>query len=219
MYMIHTRPDRFYALIAMIHLITESRQRHWVETKHNLRYLRGTITYGLRYTSSGGLFLHGYVDDDWERSTVDQKSTSRYCFSLGSTMISWPSRKQGSIAHITIEVEYIAISDASKEAVWLIKLVSGLFGENLETTVVHCDNQSCIKLTENPVFHDMSKHIDMRYDYIRDLVQRKAIKLQYIATSEQVVDILTKPLTLRQFVKLRGKLDVANNDSLPEREC
>jgi hypothetical protein len=85
--------------------------------------------------------------------------------------------------------------------------------------MVHCDNQSCIKLTENPVFHESSKHIDMRYHYIQDLVQRKTIKLQYIATSKQVVDIMTKPLTLRQFVQLRGKIGVAENDSLTEREC
>ena len=85
--------------------------------------------------------------------------------------------------------------------------------------VVHCDNQTCIKLTDNSVFHDRSKHIDLKYHYIRDLVQRKTIKLQYIATSEQVVDILTKPLTSRQFVQLRGKLSVAENDSFTEREC
>jgi hypothetical protein len=85
--------------------------------------------------------------------------------------------------------------------------------------VVHCDNQSCIKLTENLVFHDRSKHIDMRYHYIRDLVQRKTVKLQYIATSEKVADILTKPLTSRQFVQLRGKLGVTENDFLAEREC
>jgi hypothetical protein len=81
-------------------------------------------------------------------------------------MISWSSQKQGSITHSTTEAEYIAASHASKEEVWLIKLVSRLFGDKLEMTVVHCDNQSCIKLTENLVFHDMSKHIDMRYHYI-----------------------------------------------------
>ena len=123
-----------------------------MEAKHILRYLRGTITYGLICTSSGGLFLHGYADADWEGSPVDRKSTSGYCFSLGSAMISWSSRKQGSIAQSTTKAEYIAASDASKEAVWLKKLVSGLFGDKLETTVVHCDNQSCIKLTENPLF-------------------------------------------------------------------
>ena len=93
MYMIHTRPDIWYAVIAMSQLMTEPRQRHWVVAKHILRYLRGTITYGLRYTSSGGLFLHGYEDADWVGCLVDQKSTSRYCFSLRSTMISWSSWK------------------------------------------------------------------------------------------------------------------------------
>jgi hypothetical protein len=150
---------------------------------------------------------------------VDGKSTSRYCFSLRSAMISWSSRKQGSIAQSTTKVEYIATSDASKEAVWLRKLVYGLFGDKLDTTVIQCDNKSCIKLTENPVFHDMSKHIDMKYHYIRDLIQRKTVKLQYIATSELVVDILIKPLPLGQLVQLRDKLGVAENDSLTEREC
>jgi hypothetical protein len=92
-----------------------------------------------------------------------------------------------------------------------------LFGDRLETTVIHYDNQSCVKLTENPVFHDRSKHIDMRYHYIKDMVQRKIVKLQY--KNEQATDILTKPLPLKQFVHLRGKLGVAENDSLTEREC
>jgi hypothetical protein len=134
-------------------------------------------------------------------------------------MISWSRQKKGSIAQSTIEVEYIAASDSRKEVIWLKKLVSGLFGDKIEMMVVHCDNKSCIKLTENLVFHDRSKHIDMRYHYIRYLVQRKIVKLQYIATSEKVTDILTKPLTLRQFVQLKGKLGVTDNDSLAEREC
>jgi hypothetical protein len=84
-------------------------------------------------------------------------------------MISWSSRKQGSIAQSTVEAEYIA-ANSSREAIWLRKLIYGLFGENLETTIIHCDNQSCIKLTENSVFHDRSKHIDLKYHYIRDMV-------------------------------------------------
>jgi hypothetical protein len=98
MYMIHTSLDICYAVIATSQFMTEPRQRHWVAEKHILRYLRGTITYGMRYTFSGGLFLQGYVDVEWAGSLVDQKSTSRYCFSLRSTMISWSSQKQGSIA-------------------------------------------------------------------------------------------------------------------------
>jgi hypothetical protein len=80
MYMIHTRPDICYAVIAMSQFMTEPRQRHWVAAKHILRYLRGTITYAMKYTSSGDLFLHGYADADWARSPMDRKSTSGYCF-------------------------------------------------------------------------------------------------------------------------------------------
>jgi hypothetical protein len=135
-------------------------------------------------------------------------------------MISWVIRKQGSIAQSTTKAEYIAkqVMLARKQygsENWF----SGLFGDKLVMTMVHSDNQSCIKLTENPVFHDRSKNIDMRYHYIQHLVQRKIVKLQYIATSEQVVDILTKPLTSRYFLQLRGKIGVAENDSLAEREC
>jgi hypothetical protein len=92
--------------------------------------------------------LHGYTDSDWMGSTVDRKSTSGYCFSLGSTMISWSSRKQGSIAQSTAVAEYIVVSVANREAVWLRKLLSDLFSVELEPTVIHCDNQSCVKLSE-----------------------------------------------------------------------
>jgi len=219
MYLTHTRPDMQFAVSALSQFMAEPRERHWVAGKHILRYLRGTIAYGLKYTSIGGVMLHGYADSDWAGSPVDRKSTSGYCFSLGSAMISWSSRKQGTIAQSTAEAEYIAASNASREAVWLRKLISGLFGEKLESTIIHCDNQSCIKLTENPVFHDRSKHIDLKYHYIRDMVQRNVIKLKYIATDDQVADILTKPLQLVKFALFRDKLGVAENASLAEREC
>ena len=90
-------------------------------------------------------------------------------------MISWSSRKQGSIAQSIAEAEYIAASDACKEVVWLRKLLSDLFEGKLGSTIIHCDNQSCIKLSENPVLHDRSEHIEMRYHFIRDLVQRGAL--------------------------------------------
>jgi hypothetical protein len=199
--------------------MSEPKHIHWIAAKHVLRYLRGTITYGLRYTSNSGVMLLGYADSDWDGSAVDRKSTSGYCFSLGSAMISWSSRKQGSIAQSTAEAEYIAASDACREAVWLRKLLSDLFGGKLEPTVIHCDNQSCIKLSEKPVFHDRSKHIEMKYHFIRDMVQRGAMKLQYIRTDEQIADILTKPLSLTKLVHFRDKLGIAENDPLAEREC
>jgi hypothetical protein len=118
-------------------------------------------------------------------STVDWKSTSGYCFSLGSTIISWSSRKEGSIAQSTAEAEYIAASAASRETVWLRKLLSDLFSAELEPTVIHCDNQSCKNLSKNPVFHDRSKHIEMRYHYVRDMVQKNILSIQYVPTQNK----------------------------------
>eukprot|EP00253_Pinus_taeda_P003735 PITA_03735 len=177
----------------------EPHHSHWIGAKNLLIYLRGTITHGLRYTA-GDVRLHGHTDADWAGSVVDQKSTSGCCFSLDSASISWMSRKQKSVALSTTEAEYIDVSMASCEAVWLRKLFSELFGYILDTTVVFCDNQSGIRLSENPVFHDRSKHIDIRYHFIQDMVQRGAIRLHHISTDEQVASILTKPLGKVKFL-------------------
>ena len=128
MYLVNTRPDICYAVSALSQFMIQSRQLHWVAAKHVLRYLRGIVGYGLRYASSIDMRLQGYVDYDWTRSTVDKKSTSGCCFNLGSTMVSYCSRKQTSVALSTTEARYIAMSIEALEAVWLRKLLAGLFG-------------------------------------------------------------------------------------------
>jgi hypothetical protein len=114
-------------------------------------------------------------------------------------MISWQSKKQSGIALITMEVEYIVACSTSCEAIWLHKLLAGLFELEREETMILCDNQSSINMKKNPIFHDKSKHTEIRYHYICDMVQRGAIKLQYVSTHEQVVDVLTKPLSRVNF--------------------
>ena len=200
LYLVHTRPDICLVMSALSQFMTYLRHVHWVAAKHVLRYLRGMIGYGLRYTSVGGVRLSGYTDSDWVGSAVDWKSTSRYCFSMGSMMISWSSKKQSFVALSTVEAEYIFASDAGKESIWLRKLLGGLFDGVLETTVIQCNNQSCVKLSENPVFCDRSKNIKMRYHYLRDMAQKGAIHLQYVPTKEQIAAIFTKPLPAGKFV-------------------
>jgi hypothetical protein len=114
--------------------------------------------------------VQGYVDADWAGSVVDRKSTSGCCFTLGSAMVSWCSRKQSFAALSTAEAEYIALSVAVCEAVWLHKLLTDLFDHGMDPTTIHCDNHSCVKLSENPMFHDRSKHIEIKYNYNRDMV-------------------------------------------------
>ena len=110
------------------------------------------------------------------------------------------------------EAEYIAACSASCESIWLQKLMSGLFNLELDITMILCDNQSCIKMTENPVFHDRLKHIEIRYFYIRDMIQKGAIKIQYVSIDEQVVDVLMKPLSRVKFEHFRDKLGVVRKD-------
>ena len=165
MFLVNTRPDVCFAVNTLSQHMVEPHQIHWIGANNLLRYLRGTINHALRYTV-GSLRLHGYTDVDWASSVVDHESTSGCCFTLGSASISWMSRKHKSMALSTTEAEYIAASMAWCEAVWLWKLFSELFGHVLDTTVILCDNQSGIRLSENPVFHNRSKHIDIKYYFI-----------------------------------------------------
>ena len=103
------------------------------------------------------------MDSDWVGIVADRKSTFGCCFSLGSAAVSWFSRKQKSVALSTAEAEYMEASLASCETLWLRKLLVNIFGQELRPTVIYCDNQSCIQLSENPVFHDRSKHIEIGY--------------------------------------------------------
>jgi hypothetical protein len=140
------------------------------------------------------------------------------CFCLGSTMTSWQSRKQSNITLSTTEAEYIATCSASCEAIRLRKLLTCLLDLEMEATVILCDNQSCINMTGNPVFHGKSKHIEIQYHCIRDMVQRRAIKLQYIGTDEQVEDVLNKPLSHVKFEYFRDKLHIVRKDLPRKRE-
>jgi len=219
MYLVNTRPDLCFAVNTLSQFMVEPKSVHWSAGKHVLRYLAGTVDYGLDYRRSDGVGLVGFTDSDWAGCVRDRKSTSGCCFSLGSAAVSWFSRKQRSVALSSAEAEYMAASQATCEALWLRKLLVDLFDQELRPTVIYCDNQSCIQLSENPVFHDRSKHIEIKYHFIRDYVQRGAVELQYISTDEQVADVLTKSLGRGKFVFFRDKLGVVRNTFLGKREC
>jgi hypothetical protein len=150
---------------------------HWVATKHVLGYLFGMVDYVMDYQRGDGVRLVGYTDLDWAGCVSDRKTTLGCCFGLGSAVVSWFSRKKNSVALISTEAEYMATNQASCEALWLCKMLVGLFDVQLRPTVIYCDNQSCIKLSENLVFHDWSKHIEIRYHFIHDYVQREVVEL------------------------------------------
>jgi hypothetical protein len=177
MYLMNTRPDICFAVNTLIQYMVEPRHVHLIAEKHVMRYLKGIIDYGLRYILDHEIRLQGYTDSYWVGSVTDRKSTSRCCFSLGSVVISWLSRKQTCVALSSVEAEYVAMCSACGEAVWIRKLITRLFDLELEVTCILCDNQSCIRFSENPVCHDRSKHIEIKYHFIREMVQKGVVKL------------------------------------------
>jgi hypothetical protein len=184
MYLMNTRPDIFFSVNTLSQFLVEPRHVHLVSAKHVMRYLKRTLDCGLIYDGDHDFRLSGDTDSNWAGSVSDRKSTSGCRFILGSAMISWQSRKQSSISLSAMEAKYIVACSANCEAIWLHKLFTGLFDLEMEATTILCDNQSCIKMTENHVLHDKSKHIEIRYHYICDMVQRGAIKLQYVSMDE-----------------------------------
>jgi hypothetical protein len=135
------------------------------------------MEYGIRYLGDGEVKMQGYLDPEWAGSATDKKRTPRCCFRLELAMISWFNKKQASIALSFAEAECMATSTTSCEAIWVRKLLAGLFDLELEPTIIYCDNESCIKLSKNPMFHDRSEHIEIRYHFVRDRVQKGAMKL------------------------------------------
>jgi len=132
-------------------------------------------------------------------------------------MISWMSRKQDTVALSSAEAEYVVACEVSREAVCLRKLLSDLFEGLMDPTVIHCDNTSCICLSEDPIFDGKAKLMN-KYHYIQELVQNGVLQLQYISIDEQVADILTKSLLNKKLVYLRDKLVLVDISSLVERE-
>jgi hypothetical protein len=150
------------------------------------------------------LQLQGFTDADWQGDLDARKSTSGYLFTLAGGAISWRSKKQDSVALSSMEAEYIAASEAVKEAVWLKDFLSTLKIVDCvkRPTTVYCDNQAALKVSRDPKFHSKSKHIEGRYHYIRDVINRlKLVCLEYLPSTDMVADPLTKPLSQELFSK------------------
>ena len=175
--------------------------------KRILRYLSKTIDYGIEYTRSDGK-LEGYSDADWAGDHADRRSTSGYVFQLANGAITWASRKQNSVALSTCEAEYMALSVTTQEVIWLRILLEEMRCEQREPTTIWEDNQGAISTAKNPVFHNRTKHIQIRYHFVREAVADNIIDIRYCSTRDMIADILTKGITRPQFEKLREMMGV-----------
>ena len=187
-----TRPDITFAVNNVARFTCNPTKEHWTAVKRVLRYLKGTIDYGITYTRDSKDNLVGYCDADWAGDVNDRKSTSGYVFTLAGAPVSWRSKKQTCVALSTAEAEYVALASAAQEAVWLRELIHQLDGPSKEATIMYDDSQSAIAMTKNPQFHGRSKHIAIKYHYIRGEVEKGTVRLVYCQTTDMLADILTK---------------------------
>lgn len=209
-YLTHTRPDLVFAVGIVSRFMQSPSLHHFGTVKRILHYVAGTIGHGLMYTNSEELKLCGFTDSDWGGVTDERRSTSGWCFSLGSAAVAWRSKKQLITALSSTEAEYIAATSAACEAVWLRRLLSDFGMKFTEPTVIQCDNKSAISITRNPTMHGRTKHIDTRFHFIRDLVCNGEISVVYCSTNEQVADIFTKALPSCKFEYFREALGVTS---------
>jgi hypothetical protein len=209
LYITATRPDIMYTVCLLSRYMQAPTRQHMLAAKRVLRYLKGTLTYGIWYKkNAGNECLLGYTDSDYAGDVDDRKSTSGYVFFLAGRAISRASKKQPVVTLSTTEAEFVAASQCATQCVWLKRIleVMGWTSSVKEGTKIWCDNSSTIKLSKNPVLHGRSKHIDVRFHFLRDLVRDGIIELEHCGTHEQVADVMTKAVKLDIFQRLRGKL-------------
>jgi len=187
------RPDITYAVNAVCRFVEKPAETHWKAAKRILRYVKGTLNQGLLFRKGGDMKLVGFTDSDWAGDS-SRKSTSGYVFLLNGTPVSWSSRLQKNHAMSTAEAEYVAGCDAGLEAVYLRRLLCDLSFPQSEPTVIYQDNKAAIDMSKNPVKHKSMKHIELRVNKIRELVDENVVQMKWISTDHMLADIFTKPL-------------------------
>ena len=201
-----SRPDAAYAVGILSQFIQNPGQAHWEAVKRVISYLGSTKTLWLTFGGTKETLVEGYCDADWA-SQSHRHSISGFSFHYGCGAVSWSSKKQNVIALSSTEAEYIAQTHAAKEAIWLRTFINEIRGGEKGPLTIMGDNQGAIALAKDNKFHSRTKHIDLRYHFIREAVDEKKIAMKYIPTSDNVADIFTKALVkpkFKEFVELLG---------------
>ena len=192
-----TRPDLCYTVTKLSQHLASPTYAHLNLAKHVLKYLKGTINQGIVYYKTDELItVIGYSDSDWGSSS-DRKSITGYCFKLSdhSSIISWKSKKQPTVALSTCEAEYMALTNAIQEGLFLKQLLADMLDNNMYPISINVDNKGTIDLAKNPVLHQRSKHIDIKYHFIRHHIQNGQVNVIYIPSKDNISDAFTKPVS------------------------
>lgn len=208
-YLLHTRPHLSYSVGVLSRFVERPTVMHQSAVKQVLRYLKGTLNWGLFYPANGGdVVLTGYSDNDLAGNLDDRKSTAGMAFYLNDALVSWNSQKQKTVALSSCEAEFMAATTAACQAIWIGNLMAELLNKEPTAVKLFVDNKSAIALMKNPVFHGRSKHIDMRFNFIRECVEKGQIIVEFVRSEEQRADALTKALSIGKLSMMLHLLGV-----------
>jgi hypothetical protein len=203
-----TRPDISFAVSFLSQFMQNPGRAHWEAVKRVFRYLKGTKDTCL-VIGGTGKGLEAFSDADWA-SQEHRHSISGYVFTIGGGAVSWSSKKQVIVALSTTEAEYIAATHAAKEALWIRMFLAEIARPLKKPTTIHLDNISAISITKNDEYHPRTKHIDIRYHFIRHAVQERLLHIDYVPTEDMAADMFTKGLPrhkvlhMNELVELRS---------------
>lgn len=207
-----TRPDISFSCSQLSQFNNCFDKSHWTAAKRILRYLAGTINNSLCFIKSGNLSLAGYTDADWGNDVNDRKSYTGFVVKLGKSTVNWESRKQRCVALSSTEAEYLAIGDICKDLSFTKNLLSELITEEV-SCIVYNYNQSALKLLECKEFcHKRTKHIDIRFHFVKDLIKNKSISVKYLSTDKMIADVMTKPLCKDKHCRFISDMNVLTPD-------
>jgi hypothetical protein len=208
LYITTSRPDIMHVVGMVGRYKAAPKQSHLQAVKRIFRYLKEKMTYGLWYPRNQSLQLTAYSNADWANCVDERESTSGGAFFLGNSLVAWLSKKQGPISLSTTEAEYIVAATCCSQVLWMIQTLADLEVKYTAPIPIHCDNTSAISVSKNPVLYSKTKHIPIKYYFLREQVTNQIVQVHYIPTSEQIADIFTKPLAKTLFEYLRQKLGV-----------
>ncbi|KAK9065217.1 hypothetical protein SSX86_016600 [Deinandra increscens subsp. villosa] len=212
-YLTITRPDISYAVNQVSQFLQQPTVIHYQHVKRILRYIKGTLDFGLTFSRSKYSNILGYSDADWARCIETRRSTYGYSIYLGGNLVSWSAKKQPTVARSSCESEYRAMANTATEIVWVTHLLRELHSLPPDRPTLLCDNQSAIFMSQNPVAHKRAKHIDIDYHFIRELVLSGRLYTKFVPTKLQVADIFTKSLPRPQFELFRTMLRLGSPPS------
>ena len=207
-YLTITRPDLSYAVNQVSQFLHAPTIDHFQSVKRILRYVKGTISFGLTFSQPDTNSIAGYSNADWARCLDTRRSTYGYSIYLGGNLVSWSAKKQPTISRSRCESEYRAMANTATEIVWITHLLRELHALPPDRPTLLCDNKSALFMTQNPVSHKRAKHIDLDYHFIRELVSSGKLYTKFVPTNLQVADIFTKSLPRPQFEMFRSMLRI-----------